>query len=111
MSLKLLLDSLTGFGSAKRANRRQLIAIQIQPVGAVLKLNRNRSDLNAHLLMLSVCQNPGSRRSTPKWDSKRAGANLKRQNERGNVAPVLGKYGKLPDALLRAATIPGENLQ
>jgi len=46
MSLKFLLDSLTGSGSVRRANRRQLIAIQIQHVGAVLKLNRHRYDLN-----------------------------------------------------------------
>jgi len=108
MSLKLLLDSLTGSGSARRANRRQLIAMQIQPVGAVLKLNRNRCDLNAHLLMLSVCQSRASPRSTPKWDSKKDGASSKRHG--GSEAHVRVKYARLPDALLRAATIPGENL-
>ena len=47
-------------------------------------------------------------KNTPRWDSKKDGANSKRQS--GSVAHVRVKYERLPDALLRAATIPGENL-
>ena len=56
-------------------------------------------------LMWPVKDSP---KSTPPWDSKKDGASSKRPS--GSVAHVRVKYARLPDALLRAATIPGENL-
>ena len=46
-------------------------------------------------------------KNTPRWDSKKDGANSKRQS--GSVALVKVKYAKLPGALSRVVTIlPGE---
>jgi len=45
-------------------------------------------------------------KSTPQWDLKKDGANSKGPS--GSVAHVRVKYARLPDALLRAATIRGE---
>ena len=55
-----------------------------------------------------VCPSPAFLRSTPRWDSKKDGGNSKRHG--GSEAHVRVKYARLPDALIRAATIPGENL-
>ena len=64
--------------------------------------------LRVVLYMGLVCPSPASLRNTPRWDSKKDGGNSKRQS--GSEAHVRVKYARLPDALLRAATIPGENL-
>ena len=63
--------------------------------------------LRGVLYMGLVCQSPASLRSTPRWDSKKDGGNSKRHG--GSEAHVRVKYERLPDALLRAATIHGVN--
>jgi len=71
---------------------------------AVLSLCR--CDLNAYPLMASVCQKGTS---FPSGQLSRLEASIRKPGTYtagvARLAPRKGKYGKLPDALIRAVTI------